>query len=285
VLHRERLLHGPTEPSAASLTLDDGIALPTPPPDSLLAMAHAHASATALIREARDACLAAPSDAVPQETLIRLKALPDALAILNARATEAASLDLIRQAERRTPRADLLGSALAGMERRLAEELALIGVALFPPGSGGYSQDSPFGPEVDALFPEAAYHIEEACRCLGLHRGTAAVMHGMRIMQLGLRALTELLGVAAVEGLGWVPLMTMLRHAGSGHDDLIDALDLVRRRWRSRTLLPADKYTVEEARAVIDAVGDFLRTLALHQRQHDAAGASHAAWPSPAAAS
>ena len=290
VLHRERQLHRP----AASPTTQPDQDCPTPvrppPRDSLLAKALAYANAMTLIREAKETSLAAGSEAVQPPILTRLRALPDILAPLTARITAAAAQELIRQAEYGAVQPDSLAVALAGLEQRLAEELALIGVATFAPGSGAYAQEAPFGPEVDSAFPDAAYHIEEACRCLSMQRATAAAMHATRIVQLGLRAMADLIGITTPwepnrGEQNWIQLMTALRHEASGQEALIESLDQVRRRWRSRTLIPADKYTIDEAQALIDAVAGFMRTLATCQVQGDATGTSGTAWPSPAAVS
>src|SRR6266536_4281388 len=48
-----------------------------------------------------------------------------------------------------------------------------------------------FGDDVAKKFPSASVDIEEAGKCLALDRGTAAVFHLMRVMEVGLRALAK----------------------------------------------------------------------------------------------
>lgn len=52
-----------------------------------------------------------------------------------------------------------------------------------------------FGPVVDAVFEYARKDIEEAGKCLGCGRGTAAVFHLMRIMESGLKHIAGRLGI------------------------------------------------------------------------------------------
>jgi hypothetical protein len=52
-----------------------------------------------------------------------------------------------------------------------------------------------FGQLVADRFPDAADDISEAGKCLALQRGTAAVMHLMRVVEVGLKALAKFLRI------------------------------------------------------------------------------------------
>jgi hypothetical protein len=52
-----------------------------------------------------------------------------------------------------------------------------------------------FGKEVNDRFPMAIDDIEEAGKCLALGRATACVLHAMRIIEVGLRALAKALNI------------------------------------------------------------------------------------------
>jgi hypothetical protein len=58
-----------------------------------------------------------------------------------------------------------------------------------------YNTDQLFGAEVQEAFPSTAYDIQEAGKCLALHRNTAAVCHLMRTLEIGLRVLAIALKV------------------------------------------------------------------------------------------
>jgi hypothetical protein len=57
-----------------------------------------------------------------------------------------------------------------------------------------YEQPKLFGDEVFNKFPSANNDIFEAGTCLALERGTATVMHLMRVVEVGLKALASTLG-------------------------------------------------------------------------------------------
>jgi hypothetical protein len=122
--------------------------------------------------------------------------------------------------------------------------------------------EPPFGPLVELHFPEAGYDIEEATQCLALRRSTAAVLHAMKVMRHGLLAVERLLSIPNLTGLSWVHLITAVLGVAGDQHDLVETLVRVRRAWRAPGLMPADKYTEEEAEAVLLAVGAFMRSLA-----------------------
>ncbi len=58
------------------------------------------------------------------------------------------------------------------------------------------SADDLFGAEVVDAFPDAAFDIEEAGKCQAFGLWTASVMHTMRVLEIGLQALADHVGVA-----------------------------------------------------------------------------------------
>ena len=102
---------------------------------------------------------------------------------------------------------------------------------------------------VEALFPSAAYDIDEAARCLALRRSTAAVFHCLAVLELGLRAHARWRGVLdppPQAGQRWQSILADLRNQGSD-TEVFAALDAVRRGWRGAALQVGPKYTEEEA--------------------------------------
>lgn len=60
-----------------------------------------------------------------------------------------------------------------------------------------YTQPEPlFGPEVDTAFPSTAEDIAESGKCFALARYTAAVFHLMRVLEVGLGALSATVGAS-----------------------------------------------------------------------------------------
>lgn len=123
---------------------------------------------------------------------------------------------------------------------------------------------APFGHEVEARFPAAAYDIDEASRCLALGRSTAVVFHCMRIIEQGLQAYASWRGKEGQPEPGerrWRVLLIWVR-AEPRAADLNAKLDAVRRAWRGGRLQVAAKYTEAEAARILGRVDSFMRCLA-----------------------
>jgi hypothetical protein len=84
----------------------------------------------------------------------------------------------------------------------------------------------------------------------------------MKVMRHGLQVIERLLSTPRLTDLSWAQLIgAVLSVAGDQHE-LVETLVRVRRAWRAPGLLPADKYTEEEAEAVLVAVAAFMKSLA-----------------------
>lgn len=236
----------------------------TAPPGTLLAKIQAWARVTAQLRGAAAADRA--------QAMARLSTLPEALRVLNVRdATE--SLGRLLE-EGGTMNAEAFAAALDDIGTSLSGGLAAVSVAELPSARRRLTDEAPFGALVEAQFPSAAYDIEEAVQCLALRRTTAAVMHTMNVMRYGLRGIEHLLNTGDLTGLSWTKLIAIVRAAsGPEHRPLLDALVQVRRVWRAPDLMPAAKYTADEAEAVLEAAAIFMRALAV---SHDADGVTPA---------
>ncbi len=205
----------------------------------------------------------------PRAVLDRLDAAGPYLAVLNASFSTGSLNRLLIQCRSGAIEADGLVTALEDLATRLRDELALTRNVTLPNSTGPLDGEPPFGPLVELRFPTATYDIEEAVRCLMLRRPTAAVLHAMKVMRHGLEELAHLLSTPKLNELPWTRMLAALRAAPGHQRELIETLTRVRRAWRGPGLLPADKYTEEEAAAVLDAVAAFMRALAARV---DAAG-------------
>jgi hypothetical protein len=54
----------------------------------------------------------------------------------------------------------------------------------------------PFGTEIGKLYPSAAYEIDETAKCLAFERSTAAVFHLMRVLEIGIKAVSKCLAIS-----------------------------------------------------------------------------------------
>ena len=52
-----------------------------------------------------------------------------------------------------------------------------------------------FGEDLQNKFPSAQFELEEATRCLAFERPTAAVFHLMRILEIGIAAISKCVGI------------------------------------------------------------------------------------------
>jgi hypothetical protein len=74
----------------------------------------------------------------------------------------------------------------------LRRELSLINVfALEKQKSEYFEPKQPFGADFELKFPLAVYEVEESGKCIALSRDTASVLHLMRVMEIGIRAVAR----------------------------------------------------------------------------------------------
>ena len=138
-----------------------------------------------------------------------------------------------------------------------------------------------FGSEVDILFPAAAFDIEEAGKCLGFARPTAAVFHCMRVMEVGIAAIARSLGIpdpikpaernwaiilkrVMEDGIKkkWPAASDRINGEGAFFEELYASLDAVRNPWRNATMHVGIKYSDEEAEHIFIAVRGFMKKIA-----------------------
>ena len=256
MLHREHLFPGTL--AAADDIADPGmsptVAMPslTGPPraeQSLLARAQAYVRAINALSALRDSVDAKP----------HLREFAAALDALDAHLTAA-----MLQGVPARPDA----ASVARLQEALQSELALTQCRLVPPHRALWLArgDSPFGEDVAAALPAAAYDIEEAALCLALSRPTACVFHCMKALRAGIAWFARTAGLADPVATGesdWQTIIHALHDTTDARlDPSLTAIDGIRRRWRGATMELIDKYTEEEAERIFRALGSFLRALA-----------------------
>lgn len=143
-----------------------------------------------------------------------------------------------------------------------------------PRYSGYFYSAKLFGNEVFASFPSANNDILEAGTCLSLERGTACVMHLMRVMEVGLAALAKTVGVAKQND--WGRYLAVIegeltaRYKTSGartpdeqfYAEAAATFDRVRRAWRNPTMHVEHNYSPDRAQEILEAVKSFMNHLA-----------------------
>ncbi|MBN8979786.1 MAG: hypothetical protein J0I29_00710, partial [Rhizobiales bacterium] len=123
-----------------------------------------------------------------------------------------------------------------------------------------YNQPMLMGKDVNERFPQAIDDIEEAGKCLALGQGTACVLHTMRVLEVGLKALAKALGIPYAPS--WESYLTQIAtNIGKKHKDktakwkrdekfyrdLSGDLLIVKQVWRNPTMHVDRKYSAEEA--------------------------------------
>jgi hypothetical protein len=137
-----------------------------------------------------------------------------------------------------------------------------------------YEQPKLFGDEVFNKFPSANNDIFEAGTCLALERGTATVMHLMRVVEVGLKALASTVGVGPQSDWGGYiraiddALTAKIKAAGKRTPDeqfYAEArvtIDGVKIAWRNPTMHVENNYSPERAEEILIAVRGLMRHLA-----------------------
>lgn len=132
-----------------------------------------------------------------------------------------------------------------------------------------------FGNEVAAKFPSIAYEIDEAGKCSALGRSTASVFHLMRVMEIGIGAIRQSLGIPdpiKASDRNWGAILKKIKDDNKsgawnpGDKQLLDesyaSLDAVRLAWRNSTMHVENKYNPDEAQHIFAVVKGFMKKIA-----------------------
>ena len=138
-----------------------------------------------------------------------------------------------------------------------------------------YEQKQLFGQEVANAFPKAIDDIEGAGKCLAVGQGTACVMHLMRVMEVGLKALAKSLKIdyapswdgylnkiqskidtkRKTKGVKW-------KRDEKFYRDVSGDLVSVKHAWRNPSMHVDRRYSTEEAEEIFKTVKAFMCKLA-----------------------
>jgi hypothetical protein len=136
------------------------------------------------------------------------------------------------------------------------------------------NDQQPFGAPVFDAFPSATFDIEEAAKCLALDRSTGAVFHMMRVVEIGLKATANALGIPYAPS--WESYLRQIkpkleedwdrkapewRAEEPFFRDAYTHLHAVKLSWRNPTMHVVKTYTPEMADDIWSAVKGFMRHL------------------------
>jgi hypothetical protein len=173
--------------------------------------------------------------------------------------------------------------SLDELKRTLVRELSLKTVLVLQSQEAVlYTPREPlFGQHFAAKFAtHGAFELDEAAKCRALSRPTAAVFHLMRILELGISALSACLSIpdpVKPAERNWAIILKKIkedgiekkwrttadRMKGDGllFESLHASLDAIKNPWRNETMHVSGKYTDDEAKHIFVAVEGFMKKL------------------------
>jgi hypothetical protein len=241
------------------------------------ALARVHASVRVGFEQLRLDRTVLVSDKSTREILPSLKSLADELDIMNARLTAASVRRLEHSLENKKCTYGDVVDLTGDIDRRLHDELDLVHlyaldenkIKYFAPASVLYDQ------AVLDKFPLAIPDIEDAGKCLSFLQGTASVFHSMRVTEIGLKSLAQLLGIPYAPS--WESYLKQINNKiGEQHQnktpewkadeplfrDLSSDLQTMKIAWRNPTMHIVRRYEPDEAEEIFRAVKGFMTRLA-----------------------
>jgi hypothetical protein len=162
---------------------------------------------------------------------------------------------------------------------RVKDELSTRAVFAISLDMAEYLKVDIFGLEVFNAFSSANEDIAEAGMCLALDRGTACVMHLMRVIEVGLTALAKAVGVGKQNDWGSYlreidkNLTAHIKAGGARsveeqfYSEAASTIDSMKRAFRNPTMHPEKTYSPERAEEILIATRSFMRHLATRLKE------------------
>jgi hypothetical protein len=212
----------------------------------------------------------------------RLDPLPEHLRALGAEVTLLCVDEADNKIEKSWATWKTVKECFDDITHTLKRELSLkIVIALQPNEAGYFAPKVPlFGQEYANKFKkQGAFELDEAAKCMALSRPTAAVFHLMRILEIGITAISSCLNIpdpVRPTERNWAIILKKIkedgkkkwptaadRMAGDGllFEALHASLDAVKNPWRNETMHVSGKYTDDEAKHIFVAVEGFMKKL------------------------
>jgi hypothetical protein len=136
--------------------------------------------------------------------------------------------------------------------------------------------------DIRTNFSSTLYDFTEAAKCLAVSRSTACVSHCMRVLEVGLIALGNALGVAEAQNKNWNMLLDQIEkrikaigpHDGADwreqqefYSSVAAHFGAIRVAWRNNVMHAHEKYTELEGREILGATRALMRRIAM--KLHD----------------
>lgn len=135
------------------------------------------------------------------------------------------------------------------------------------------SADTLFGMGVIDAFPNSAFDISEAGKCLSFGLWTAGVMHSMRIIEIGLHALARHVGVEPSDN--WNKTLNEIEASlrkiskrtdgNEAEQQAAEAgthLRFIKNAWRNQAMHHISKYNEQEATEIFNNTRSFMKHIA-----------------------
>jgi hypothetical protein len=213
----------------------------------------------------------------------KLDHLPEHLATLNADVALLCVKDTKDLVARSWVQWKSIKDSLEQISKTMERELSLKTILVLQPEEVAYfAPKKPlFGQTYAEKFQtDGAFELDEAAKCLALSRPTASVFHLMRILELGIGAMSKCLEIrdpVKPAERNWAIILKKIkedgiekkwptaadRMTGDGllFESLHASLDAVKNPWRNEAMHVVGKYTEDEAKHIFVAVEGFMRKL------------------------
>jgi len=178
-----------------------------------------------------------------------------------------------------------VGQKIRELHDRISDEMQESLFLFVPKGNSQYfHKPQLFGPEVASAFPSVSFNVEEAGNCYALGRHTACVFHLQGVMQAGLNALGDAIGVLHAENRTWDAVLSKIdpelrkgytdksEYFKSNETFCAEAAALLRSvkiAWRNPTMHVETIYDEEKSFEVFNAVKGFMRHLATRLKERE----------------
>jgi hypothetical protein len=164
--------------------------------------------------------------------------------------------------------------AIMEVSTRLVDELKSRKLYMVSSERNAYLEGNQFHVTVGTVFPEAIADMDEAAKCFAFERPTACIFHLMRVTEVGIKAIADLLEITD-HAPTWEPIIRKIdaelkadykdRKYKGDQDFLANAsthLHAVKVAWRNKTMHVEKINTMEHGKEIYDATCGFMRYLA-----------------------
>jgi hypothetical protein len=170
--------------------------------------------------------------------------------------------------------AQTVADAVMEVGVRLVDELEARKIFMVALERNAFVTGNQFAPSVGEKFPDAIADMDEAARCFAFERPTACIFHLMRVTEVGVNAIADLLEIPD-HNPTWEPIIRRIdaelkadykdRKYKGNQDFLANSsthLHAVKVAWRNKTMHVEKINTMEHAKEIYDATCGFMRYLA-----------------------